>query len=162
MESFSTDRTSSSSPWRLWNKRFALGLIFVFRLISQNAKIAHYAQSCNWCTAGLRLGVIYGTGSIGKPCQFCYAKLVTNAQRRTSWVGVQRLRARRCAQAVCFCFAKTDAFRRLNSIYRLGYCEKKNILFVASRSDTYKVSMQQTVCSAISRGSGALKAYSTK
>ena len=31
-----------------------------------------------------------------------------------------------------FALAKTDAFRRLNSIYRLGYCEKKNIDFFSS------------------------------
>ncbi len=114
----------------------------------------------------MRLGVIYGTGSIGKPCQFCFAKLVTNAQ----WLlflgcctgahflgGCTKAEGAAMCTSVCFCFAKTDAFRRLNSIYRLGYCEKKNILFVASRSDTYKVSMQQTVCSAILRGSGAHK-----
>ena len=51
-----------------------------------------------------------------------------------------------------FAFAKTDAFRRFNSIRRLSYSEKKNALFVASRSDRYIVSMQQTVHSAISRG----------
>ena len=33
----------------------------------------------------------------------------------------------------------------------------KNTIFVVSRSDTYKVSLQQILCSAISRGSGAPK-----
>ena len=47
---------------------------------------------------------------------------------------------------------KNGTFRRIISIRRLDCCEKKNALFVASRSDMYIVSLQQTVHSALLRG----------
>ena len=56
----------------------------------------------------------------------------------------QRREGAECVHRLPVLFCKSGTFRRIISIPRLDCCEKKNALFVVSRSDMYIVSIQQT------------------